>query len=133
METFLKSVISESFQKIRQLYAKRGKLKNRTPLLSGNSVFMWRSVADSNRCNWFCRPAPSHSANRPIFYFNFVKSAADYSASRRELALSELGSNRCNWFCRPAPSHSANRPSDAIKRKISKKFYFCFSSQRTRS
>ena len=24
-----------------------------------------RSVADSNRCNWFCRPAPSHSANRP--------------------------------------------------------------------
>ena len=26
-----------------------------------------RSVADSNRCNWFCRPAPSHSANRPGF------------------------------------------------------------------
>jgi hypothetical protein len=48
-----------------------------------------RSVADSNRCNWFCRPAPSHSANRPIFQNFIIKSAADYSASRRELALFE--------------------------------------------
>ncbi len=26
-----------------------------------------RSVADSNRRTWFCRPLPSHSANRPLF------------------------------------------------------------------
>mgnify|MGYP006902056027 CR=1 FL=1 len=39
--------------------------KNRIPLLSGNSVFVWRSVADSNRRTRFCRPLPSHSANRP--------------------------------------------------------------------
>ena len=76
-----------TFQKIRQLYAKRGKTKNRTSLLSESSVFIWRSVADSNRCN---------------------------------------------RFCRPAPSHSANRPSDASKRKISKKNYFCFRSQAIR-
>ena len=25
-----------------------------------------RSVADSNRRKWFCRPPPSHSVNRPI-------------------------------------------------------------------
>ena len=30
-----------------------------------------RSVADSNRRNWFCRPTPSHSANRPLF-FNYI-------------------------------------------------------------
>jgi len=35
-----------TFQKIRQLYTKRGKSKNRAPLLSRNSVFRWRSVAD---------------------------------------------------------------------------------------
>jgi hypothetical protein len=23
-------------------------------------------VADSNRRTWFCRPMPSHSANRPL-------------------------------------------------------------------
>jgi len=46
METLHKSVKSESFQKICQLYAKRGKSKNRTPLLSECSVFIWRSVAD---------------------------------------------------------------------------------------
>ncbi len=28
--------------------------------------FLLRSVADSNRRTWFCRPVPSHSANRPL-------------------------------------------------------------------
>jgi hypothetical protein len=49
METLHKSVKSESFQKICQLYSKRGKTKNRTPLLSESSVFMLRSVADGFR------------------------------------------------------------------------------------
>ena len=26
-----------------------------------------RSRSDSNRCRWFCRPLPSHSATRPYF------------------------------------------------------------------
>jgi hypothetical protein len=46
MKTFYNPLKSESYQRIRQLYAKRGKTKNRTPLLSRNSVFIWRSVAD---------------------------------------------------------------------------------------
>ncbi len=37
--------------------------KQKIPCLR-KGIFL-RSVADSNRCNWFCRPAPSHSANRP--------------------------------------------------------------------
>jgi hypothetical protein len=37
-----------TFQKTRQLYAKRGKIKNRTSLLSESSIFIWRSVAESN-------------------------------------------------------------------------------------
>ena len=37
---------SQNFQKIRQLYAKRGLTKNRTSLLSESSVFIVRSVAD---------------------------------------------------------------------------------------
>ena len=39
---------SENSQKICQLYAKMGKSKNRTSLLSESSVFMWRSVAECN-------------------------------------------------------------------------------------
>lgn len=31
-----------------------------------NGVFLLRSVADSNRRTRFCRPLPSHSANRPF-------------------------------------------------------------------
>jgi hypothetical protein len=34
-----------TFQIIRQLYAKTGQIKNRTPLLSESSVFIVRSVA----------------------------------------------------------------------------------------
>lgn len=39
MKILHKSVKSESFHKIHQLYAKRGKSKNRTSLLSESSVF----------------------------------------------------------------------------------------------
>ncbi len=68
-----KSVKSENIQGISQLYAKMGKLKNRTPLLSESSVFVLRSRADSNRCKRFCRPLPSHSATRPGNSINYFR------------------------------------------------------------
>ena len=36
----------------------------------------WRCVAESNHCDRFCRPAPSHSANAPEGlqrYINYLK------------------------------------------------------------
>ena len=38
MKTHYISMESENLQKIRQLYAKTGQAKNRTPFLSGSSV-----------------------------------------------------------------------------------------------
>ena len=32
-----------------------------------------RSEPDSNRCRWFCRPLPSHSAIRPFIIKNQCK------------------------------------------------------------
>ena len=40
------------------------KIKN--PVDNQGVLVGLRSVADSNRRKWFCRPPPSHSVNRPI-------------------------------------------------------------------
>ena len=37
------------------------------------TIRLLRSRADSNRCSWFCRPKPSHSATRPFTVLRCAK------------------------------------------------------------
>ena len=70
METMHQPVKSENIQKICQLQAKRGKMKNRTSLLSECSVFMLRSVADGFGQSSLLLFTPNHIHHKKLQTFS---------------------------------------------------------------